>query len=134
MTQENKLREALADLEHKQWNSICSYIVATLRPLFGPEHRALKYSGEDVRIAHLCLAGWKRQERTPYADLTEKEKDSDREWADKAIEIMSQTGRLGMRDLLQIPIDEDVDATVDAMVERHCRESRERRKAEASDN
>jgi hypothetical protein len=34
-----------------------------------------------------ALDRWTRQMNTPYADLSEKEKDSDREWADKVLEI-----------------------------------------------
>jgi hypothetical protein len=31
---------------------------------------------------------WKRQVKTPYRELSEKEKDSDREWAQKVISII----------------------------------------------
>jgi len=32
-----------------------------------------------------AIKRWHRQIETPYADLSEKEKDSDREWADKVL-------------------------------------------------
>lgn len=31
---------------------------------------------------------WRRQIETAYADLTEAEKDSDREWADKVLALL----------------------------------------------
>jgi hypothetical protein len=34
------------------------------------------------------IVRWRRQIATPYAALSEREKDSDREWADKVLEIV----------------------------------------------
>lgn len=36
-----------------------------------------------------ALTRWERQMATPYADLTEGEKASDREWADRVIEVVN---------------------------------------------
>ena len=33
---------------------------------------------------------WRRQMNTPYAELSEKEKDSDREWAKKLIDLLGE--------------------------------------------
>lgn len=63
------LREKLADLEHQQWSHWTRYCLANLTP-------------ENIER-------WKRQCETPYSELSEKEKDSDREWADKAIDAMN---------------------------------------------
>jgi hypothetical protein len=62
------LREKLAELEHKQWAHWYRYMVANLTP-------------ENTRR-------WNEQAATPYTLLTEPEKHSDREWADKVLEII----------------------------------------------
>ena len=63
------LRERLADLEHRQWAYWTAYMLDNL----DTEH----------------IDGWRRQIETPYAKLTEREKDADREWADKILAIIS---------------------------------------------
>jgi hypothetical protein len=68
---ENNLREKLAELEHKQWAHWYRYMVANLTP----ENRKR----------------WDGQAATPYALLTEVEKNCDREWADKVLEIFKLT-------------------------------------------
>jgi hypothetical protein len=79
-------RESLADLEHDQWAHWTSHMLEVLSPVLelgfaiGPE------SHPDVVKARESLERWRRQIDTPYADLSEKEKDSDREWADKVLE------------------------------------------------
>lgn len=65
------LLEALADLEHRQWATWASYMLANLSP-----HNTER---------------WQRQIRTPYANLTEIEKDSDREWAREALTVLSRS-------------------------------------------
>lgn len=66
--------EALAALEHEQWVHWTKYLLDTLvrRYPFLADH------DPDVRR-------WREQIATPYADLTEHEKDSDRFWARKAM-------------------------------------------------
>ena len=44
----------------------------------------MEYNPNIVK-ARESLRRWHRQIETPYADLSEKEKDSDREWADKVL-------------------------------------------------
>jgi len=56
--------EKIADLEHQQWAHWTKYMLDNLT---------------DENIAR-----WKKQIETPYSDLTEKEKESDRIWARKA--------------------------------------------------
>jgi len=58
--------ERLARLEHEQWSHWTRYMLNNLT---------------DENIAR-----WKRQMATDYSALTEKEKDSDREWAKKILE------------------------------------------------
>ena len=62
-----KIIEDLAELEHEQWAHWTKYMLDNLT---------------DENIAR-----WKRQVKTPYSELTEKEKDSDRDWARKAAKI-----------------------------------------------
>ncbi len=45
---------------------------------------------ETVTIPAQMVARWTRQMNTPYADLPENEKESDREEADKIIAILQQ--------------------------------------------
>lgn len=62
------IREKLADLVHQQWIHWMRYMVDN--------------STEEN------IQRWVRQMNTAYADLSEKEKDSDREWADKILEVI----------------------------------------------
>jgi hypothetical protein len=65
---DDSLRERLAELEHKQWAHWYRYMIGNLTP----ENKAR----------------WDQQAATPYALLTEPEKNSDRQWADKVLEII----------------------------------------------
>jgi hypothetical protein len=64
-------REKLAALEHDQWGHWTEYMLNNL-------------TQENI-------IRWRKQIRTPYNRLTEKEKDSDRVWADKVIKIIEST-------------------------------------------
>ena len=63
------IREQLAALEHEQWALWTQHLLDNY-------HSA----------AHVI--GWRRQIATSYADLSEKEKDADREWADRVMELL----------------------------------------------
>ncbi|MEA3430169.1 MAG: hypothetical protein U9R08_02770 [Nanoarchaeota archaeon] len=67
-------REKLADLEHQQWVHWTDYMLKNLT------------SENQER--------WMRQIETNYKALSEKEKDSDREWADKSIKEILKTIKL----------------------------------------
>ncbi len=60
--------EKVAAVEHDQWAHWTAYMFANLER-------------ENV-------ARWRQQIDTPYAELTEAEKDSDREWANKAVDAV----------------------------------------------
>lgn len=64
------LLESLAELEHLQWAFWTNYLLDHQSP------------GNIER--------WRRQIRTPYAELTEIEKDSDRKWAREVLTIASR--------------------------------------------
>jgi hypothetical protein len=65
---ENNLREKLAELEHRQWSHWYRYMVSNLTPENSER--------------------WDAQASTPYELLSEVEKNTDREWADKVLEIV----------------------------------------------
>jgi hypothetical protein len=65
----DQLREELADLEHEQWVHWTEYMLANLTP-------------ENIER-------WKGQCLRPYSALSEREKESDRTWADKVLEILA---------------------------------------------
>lgn len=59
--------EELAELEHEQWAHWTRYMLDNLT---------------DENISR-----WREQIETPYSQLTDKEKDSDRDWARRAAKI-----------------------------------------------
>ena len=61
------MRDRIAALEHEQWAHWTKYMLDNLTP-------------ENI-------AQWNQQIDTPYSELTEKEKDSDRVWADKVLAL-----------------------------------------------
>lgn len=65
----NSLREKLAAHEHEQWAHWTKYMLDNLTPS--------------------NIERWKRQIETPYENLSEKEKNSDREWADKTLLLIA---------------------------------------------
>ena len=78
-------RELQAALEHDQWAHWTKYLLEQLG-LWGPPKAELLKIGNPKQVENLLR--WRRQCETPYAELSEKEKDSDREWADKSIAIL----------------------------------------------
>lgn len=64
------LLEKVAELEHEQWAHWTRYMLDNLTP-------------ENIER-------WRGQVDTSYAELSEKEKDSDREWAGKVLEIIDE--------------------------------------------
>jgi hypothetical protein len=62
-------KEKLAALEHEQWSHWTGYMLNNLTP-------------ENIER-------WKKQILTPYSELSEREKISDRDWAEKVLQILS---------------------------------------------
>ncbi len=60
----------MSDLEHEQWAHWTKYMLENL-------------TEEDIKR-------WERQIKTPYSELSEKEKDMDREWARKVLKIIDK--------------------------------------------
>jgi len=64
-----ELFEKLAAIEHERWADWQEYMFS----------RCAKHKDGTLTIAASNVKHWQRQIDTPYADLTEEEKDSDRE-------------------------------------------------------
>lgn len=75
------LREQIAALAHAQWSGWMVY-------LFGLSHS----NGDGtITIPAIHVARWQGQIATPYAELSEREKDSDRVEADRILTIITQS-------------------------------------------
>jgi hypothetical protein len=60
--------EAVAELEHEQWIHWTRFMLSNL--------------------SYENILRWQKQTETPYAELSEKEKESDREWARKVLRLI----------------------------------------------
>jgi len=72
----NELLEKLAALEHEQWAHWTKYMLNRL--------------GYHANNSNPNIRRWFNQIQTPYDELSEKEKESDREWARKVLKIMEE--------------------------------------------
>jgi hypothetical protein len=79
-------REKLADLAHEQWSGWMRYMLPILEPIL--KTREDHFPDEVPERAFASLVRWKRQLSTPYADLPENEKESDRVEADKVLALI----------------------------------------------
>ncbi|KKN74819.1 hypothetical protein LCGC14_0387120 [marine sediment metagenome] len=84
MPQGDDLRERLADVQHEIWAHWMQYLCST----------CYVYDDETCELPVNKVRRWRRQMETPYAELCEAEKESDREQADKVLAVL---------DLPQIP-------------------------------
>ena len=77
------MKEALAEYAHNAWAGwmIYLFIESTINP------------DGTVTIPKWAVDRWTRQAATPYIDLPEKEKESDRKEADEMIAIVVARGR-----------------------------------------
>lgn len=73
----NKLREKLADLVHKQWSGWMKYLF-----MKGTHNKDGTWT-----MPKWAVDRWARQMNTPYQELPEEEKDTDRGEADKFLEV-----------------------------------------------
>lgn len=74
------MRERLAALAHAQWSGWMEYLFDKCQ------------MNEDgtATIPAWAVERWQRQMRTPYAELPEDEKESDRAEADKVLEVLQE--------------------------------------------
>jgi hypothetical protein len=76
---DSDLREALADLQHEIWSHWMRYLRTK------GKYRTTSDSAKVFVLEPGNMEHWDLQMETSYADLSEKEKDSDREQADKIL-------------------------------------------------
>lgn len=86
-----ELREAWADVSHDIW-------AHWMRYMFSKCDKETRYSMDKITEETGCLIipselveRWQRQIETPYSQLTEKERESDREQADKILLAFAKT-------------------------------------------
>lgn len=77
----SELREKLAAIEHERWADWQRYLHAKC-----VENEDGSLTIEEVDVSH-----WERQINTPYEDLSEEEKDSDREQVDRYWHLIQPT-------------------------------------------
>lgn len=96
------LLEELADFMHTAWQHWMKYLFSKVaRSSFSPKD-AEQYS-KYVSWFKEDFERWEHQIETPYKDLSEKEKDSDREWAKLALDlVMTKDGRKSLKAINKI--------------------------------
>ncbi len=85
-----ELTEIIADFFHNQWSHWMKYQFSKMEDTYHYETK--KQTG--MFMPFEFVVRWIRQMKTSYAELSEKEKDSDREWAIKLIEHLEDKGYL----------------------------------------
>ena len=80
-------REELAALAHEQWSG-------WMKHLFSKCEETVYFGGELTKstIPTWARDRWMRQMNTPYAELPEEEKESDRAEADRVIALLGRIG------------------------------------------
>lgn len=90
MTNEPDLREQLADLQHQQWSGWMEYLFSKCgKPVDQGTTEQLP-SDDDLIIPSWAVERWRRQMVTPYAELTDKEQESDRIEADRILTLITR--------------------------------------------
>jgi hypothetical protein len=72
-----EMREKLADLQHEQWSGWMKYMFSKSQMLVD----------NDIVVPAYLANRWRRQMETPYSELPEEEKESDRIEADKYLPL-----------------------------------------------
>lgn len=75
----DSLVERLATIEHERWSHWQKYM----------HGKALKQSNGSLLIPPNLVEQWERQLSTPYSDLSEAEKESDREQVRKYLPVIA---------------------------------------------
>lgn len=92
---DDELREKLAAIEHQRWADWQRYVHSVCY-----ENKGI--GGEptgELTIPSELAKGWERQIGTPYHELSEKEKDSDREQVDRYWQLITNLQRQHEREL-----------------------------------
>ena len=80
MSSSSEIREQLADVQHDIWAHWMRYLF----------YKCVKNDDGSATIPAPLVERWQRQMNTPYAELSEREKDSDREQADKVLAVLHE--------------------------------------------
>ena len=90
MTDLNKdLVETIADFFHMNWSHWMKYLYTKLEQ-YDSTGGFKDYDEDDFLMDRSDYDHWERQINTPYSELSEKEKDSDREWAIKLLKLIQK--------------------------------------------
>jgi len=84
-----EFREKLAALCHDQWVHWMSYLFSKCANELDDYVFSRTPTGNKIILRSL-VEHWQKQMQTPYAELSEKEKESDREQADKFLEVINE--------------------------------------------
>lgn len=79
------LREKLADIEHQRWSDWMEFVIDS-SIISGDDNIGIRTIGVETKR----FDRWKEQMETDYDDLTEKEKDSDREQVDRYFPLLKE--------------------------------------------
>lgn len=84
------LREQLAALAHEQWSGWMEYMFSKCHPGQARLDDGTFVPNGTMVIPAWATERWMRQMSTPYAELPESEKESDRQEADRVLAIVSR--------------------------------------------
>ena len=82
--------EVLAAAEHESWSGWTKWMLGQIEKELRPAIDEAGRDGEDPMLAFEnlpCVQRWRRQMKTPYAELSEKEKESDRKEAREKVKV-----------------------------------------------
>ncbi len=87
------MKEKLAELCHEQWSNWMKYLFEIgieETTVFDSLMKKIEIKTGTIIIPSWVVERWKRQMNTPYNDLSEEEKESDRKEADKFLEKINK--------------------------------------------
>lgn len=86
-----ELTEQLADKEHASWSRWMNYLFSKCKQVpFEGTNNANLFAQRDLIIPAELVERWQRQIDTPYAELSEREKQSDRDEVAHILPIIEQ--------------------------------------------
>lgn len=83
-------REKLAALAHEQWSGWMQYLFGQCS-IMGTDGPNGKTASRRMIIPEWAVERWTRQMSTPYEELSEEEKESDRKEADRVIQLIKES-------------------------------------------
>lgn len=86
---DEELREELAALAHDQWSGWMKYLFEKCRPGRSKLGNWGLVKNGTMIIPTESVERWQRQMNTPYAELSEAEKESDRQEADRVLALLA---------------------------------------------